>query len=79
MKIQYTIPRLVLVFEMENKSHSKLPKAVLLYVMVNCMAFSAGITENGRVMKTKSSESLQEFAISMIGLKTICHTVHFYD
>ena len=64
LKIRFTIAILVSVFEMENKTHLKLPKVVLLYVMVNYMAFSAGIIENGRVMKTKSSESLQEFVLA---------------
>ena len=45
--------------------------AALLYVMANCKEFSAMITEiskvNQHALKNESSESLQNFVISLIG------------
>ena len=63
-KTRRKIVRFVSILLMQIKSHSKWAKAVLLYVMANCRAYSVGITRNA--MET-SLESLQDPVITIPG------------
>ena len=56
--------------EIKDQNLAKSEKAILLFAMVNCKAFSAGIIENGHAATAMALESTLEFVYSLNGFKT---------
>ena len=56
--------------EIKDQNLAKSEKAILLFAMVNCKAFSAGTIKKEHVATAIALESLPKFVYSLIGLKT---------